>query len=320
MWASSGDTHESGGRGAGPDRIIRKARRGAKVLDAQLIMAAAAVAAGAVLLVAVVWTGQRRLIYFPLQQDVPPVATALPGATEVNFETDDGLRLGGWFLAAAGSENSATMLVFNGNAGDRSFRAPLAADFSRAGLSVLLFDYRGYGHNPGTPSEAGLLMDSRAARAYLAGRGDIDPDRIVYFGESLGAAVAVALAAEQPPAALILRSPFTSLADMGRLHYPFLPVIGFLLRDRFDSIEQITRVRCPVLIIAGDKDQIVPLAHSRRLYEAAHDPKQFELVPGADHNDPELLTGSHLIDRVVRFAAELVERDQTQLARGADVP
>ena len=126
-------------------------------------------------------------------------------------------------------------------------------------------------------------MDARAARAYLGGRGDADPDRPVYFGESLGAAVAVAFAAEQPPAALVLRSPFTSLADMGRLHYPFLPVVGFLLRDPFDSIERIRRVRCPLLIIAGEQDQVVPPAHSRRLYEAASDPKQFELIPGADH-------------------------------------
>ncbi len=285
------------------------------------MMAVAAVAAGAVLLVALIWAVQRRLIYFPLQQDVPQVATALPGATEVNFETDDGLRLGGWFQPAVGGESGAAMLVFNGNAGDRSFRAPLAAALSQAAFSVLLFDYRGYGRNPGTPTEAGLLMDARAARAYLAGRGDVDPDRIVYFGESLGAAVAVALAAKRPPAAVILRSPFTSLADMGRLHYPFLPVSGFLLRDRFDSIEQIPRVRCPVLIIAGDKDQVVPPAHSRRLYEAAHDPKQFELVPGADHNDPELLTGSRLIDRVALFAgAEIVGRDRSRLAGGADVP
>jgi uncharacterized protein len=286
------------------------------LLGTQPAIAVGAVAAGVVLLVAMLWVVQRRLIYFPLPREVVPVATALPGAVDVSFQTEDGLRLGAWFLPAAGAESGATMLIFNGNAGDRSFRAPLAAALSQAGLSVLLFDYRGYGRSPGMPSEAGLLMDARAARAYLAGRSDVDPNLLIYFGESLGAAVAVALAAEQPPAALILRSPFTSLAEMGRLHYPFLPVVSVLLRDRFASIERIPRVRCPVLVVAGELDRVVPPAYSRRLYEAASGPKQFELVQGADHNDPALLSGQRLIERVVRFAAESLGRDHWLAAGG----
>src|SRR2546425_13109948 len=147
-------------------------------------------------LLAVIWLCQRRLIYFPGSEHVPPVASILPGAEEISFDTPDGLRLKGWFAPPTATVARATVLVFNGNAGDRSFRAPLAAALNQAGLSVLLFDYRGYGRNTGTPSEAGLLMDARAARAYLGGRGDVDPDRLVYFGESLGAAVAVAFVAE----------------------------------------------------------------------------------------------------------------------------
>jgi fermentation-respiration switch protein FrsA (DUF1100 family) len=287
------------------------------LFDTRLAIAVGAVAVGVVVLVALVWVVQRRLMYFPLPQELGPVATALPGAEEVSFRTEDGLRLGGWFLPGAGGKGSrTTVLVFNGNAGDRSLRAPLAAALSQAGLSVLLFDYRGYGRNPGTPSEGGLLLDARAARAYLAGRSDVDPNLLLYFGESLGAAVAVALAAEQPPAALILRSPFTSLAELGRLHYPFLPIVSVLLRDRFDSIERIPRVRCPVLVIAGKQDRVVPPAYSRRLYEAASGPKRFDLIPGADHNDQELLTGKRLIDRVVRFAAEALGHDQGQPAGG----
>jgi fermentation-respiration switch protein FrsA (DUF1100 family) len=246
------------------------------------------------------WTLQRRLIYFPLLQDLPPVRTSLPGAEEVGFQTSDGVRLGGWFLAG-GRARGPAVLVFNGNAGDRSYRAPLAAALAQRGWSVLLFDYRGYAGNPGSPSEAGLLADAHAARAYLAGRAEVDPARIAYFGESLGAAVAVALAVEAPPAALVLRSPFTSLADMGRRHYPWLPLVDRLLRDRFPSIDQIARLRCPVLVITGGRDTIVPPEQSRRLYAAAPEPKRFVLIPGADHNDAALLAGPALLDEVAGF-------------------
>jgi fermentation-respiration switch protein FrsA (DUF1100 family) len=252
-----------------------------------------------VLVLAVIWLFQRRLIYFPLNEPVPPAASVLPTAEEISFQTEDGLPLRGWFVPALGAIRF-TVLVFNGNAGDRSYRAPLAAGLARKGLSVLLFDYRGYGGNPGNPSERGLVSDARAARAYLESRPDVDSDKIAYFGESLGAAVAVTLAVERAPAALILRSPFTSLSDMGRLHYPFLPT-GPLLRDRFDSVGRIGRVACPVLIVAGERDQIVPLGQSRRLYDAISTTGRLVVVPGADHNDYELLAGEQLIAEIARL-------------------
>ena len=258
-------------------------------------------------MLALLWLFQRRMIYFPLVQDVPPVATTLAGAEDVTFETTDGLRLRGWF-ASTGMEPRATVLVFNGNAGDRSYRAPFASAVTRVGLSVMLFDYRGYGGNPGAPSEKGLVADARAARQYIASRAEVDQGRLVYFGESLGSAVAIALAVEQPPAALVLRSPFTSLADMGRLHYPFLPT-GFLLRDRFDAIDQMPHLNCPVLVIAGDRDRIVPPEHSRRLFEAAQGSKRFVLIRGADHNDFELLAGNQLIQETTQFLREVFESD-----------
>jgi len=260
--------------------------------------------AGAVTIaLALVWVLQRRMIYFPLPQDVPHTASALERAEDVTFETADGLPLHGWFASPAQS-NGATVLIFNGNAGDRSSRAPLATALTRAGFSVLLFDYRGYGHNPGQPTEPGLVADARAARQYVSSRADVDPVRLVYFGESLGAAVAVALAVEQPPAALVLRSPFTSLADMARLQFPFLPT--FLLRDRFESLNQISRVNCPLLVITGDRDSVVPPAQSRRLYEAAPAPKRFVLIAGADHNDYELLAGQQLITEVTQFLEQVL--------------
>jgi fermentation-respiration switch protein FrsA (DUF1100 family) len=171
-------------------------------------------------------------------------------------------------------------------------------------LQALLFDYRGYGGNLGTPTEKGLSADSRAARAYLAGRRDVDASRIVYFGESLGTAVAVNLAVEHPPAALVLRSPFTSMADVGQHHYPFLPV-RLLLRDRFAAIDQIQRIRVPLLVIAGGHDRIVLVENSRRLYDAAVAPKTLLVLPDADHNDYELLAGDEMVLAIVRFLQPL---------------
>jgi uncharacterized protein len=246
-------------------------------------------------LLAVVWSQQRRLIYFPSPGPVPSAAAVLPGGRDVVLETEDGKQLGAWYFPA---EPGPAVLVFNGNAGDRSMRAPLAAALHRAGFSVLLFDYRGHGGNPGSPSEEGLAADARAAYQWLAAQPEVD--RIAYFGESLGAAVAVGLAVEHPPAALVLRSPFTSLADVAAVHYPWLPVRRLLL-DRYPSIDRIGTVRAPVLVIAGDRDDIVPASLSRRLYEAAPDPKRWLLVPGAGHNDPELLDGRQMIGEVVRF-------------------
>jgi fermentation-respiration switch protein FrsA (DUF1100 family) len=293
---------------------VRRARRRTGWLmhiDSPLIATLGTVGLVASFLTAVLWVIQRQLVYFPLARAVPPAATVLAAAEDVTLDTEDGLTLGGWFLPAAPGSNEAsvTVIIFNGNAGDRSFRAPLAQALQQARLGVLLFDYRGYGRNPGSPSEAGLLKDARAARAYLDRREVTQRERVVYFGESLGAAVAVGLAVEQPPAALILRSPFTSLAAMGRLHYPFLPVFDVLLRDRFDSLDQIRRVRCPLLVIAGDRDAIVPPAHSRRLYEAASDPTYFELIRGADHNDFELLAGTRLVELTLEFAAGALSRE-----------
>jgi fermentation-respiration switch protein FrsA (DUF1100 family) len=254
--------------------------------------------------VALVWAFQRRLIYLPTARLSDAAAAAfVPDREEVELRTADGLRLGAWFVEARRSPSRAAILVCNGNAGNRSLRAPLAAALAARGFSVLLFDYRGYGGNPGRPSEAGLIEDARAARAYLASRGDVDARRIVYFGESLGAAVAVALADERPPAALVLRSPFTSLADVGRLHYPFLPVRA-LLADRFPSVERIGRIEAPLLVLAGERDGIVPAWQSRALFQAAPEGrKRLWILDGADHNDLELLAGQRMIVEIERFLA-----------------
>jgi fermentation-respiration switch protein FrsA (DUF1100 family) len=251
--------------------------------------------------VVLLWAFQRRLLYFPAPRTVPPATSVLPGAEEVAFDTADGLRLGGWFVPGR-AEPGPAVLVCNGNGGNRSMRAPLAAALARMGLHVLVFDYRGYGGNPGHPSEEGLAADARAALGHLAGRPEVDPARVVYFGESLGAAVALRLAVERPPAALVLRSPFASLAEVGRRHYPLLPV-SLLLRDRYDSAALAGRLAAPLLVVAGGRDQIIPADHSRRLFAATPQPKRLAVLDGADHNDDELLAGPWLLAELGHFLA-----------------
>jgi uncharacterized protein len=260
---------------------------------------------GAVLaaLLALLWLTQRRMMYFP-SGDVPsPVQVGLSRAETASFATDDGLTLNGWFVPAEGASRG-TVIVFNGNAGNRAYRSDLAAQLAASGLAVLLFDYRGYGENPGSPTEEGLALDARAARRYVLSRGDVDGRRLVYFGESLGSAVAVRLAVEHPPHALILRSPFTSFVDLGRLHYPILPV-GWILRDRYPSVDRISRISCPLLVIAGSADALVPVSQSRRLFEAALEPKRLEIVEGADHNDEVLVAGPRVVGAVTAFVRGL---------------
>jgi fermentation-respiration switch protein FrsA (DUF1100 family) len=247
---------------------------------------------------AVIWFGQRGLIYFPDGQAPAPAAFGLPDAEPQTVDTEDGLTLGGWFLPARARDTGYTVIIFNGNAGHRGYRAGLAAQLAARGVSVFLFDYRGYGGNPGLPSETGLSRDARAALAYLGRRPGVDLTRIVFFGESLGAAVAVRLALEYPPAALILRSPFSSMAAIGSFHYPILPV-RLLLRDRYPTIDLIPKITSPLLIVAGDADRIVPLADTQELFDAAPQPKRLVVIPGADHNDEALCEGPALVRAVM---------------------
>ena len=258
----------------------------------------------ACLVLAAFWLGQRRLMYFPSREMTSPAAVGLKDAEAVTFSGEDTPTLHGWFVPSGRATTGFTAIVFNGNAGNRSHRSDIAQAFRAIGVSVLLFDYRGYGDNDGTPTETGLAADARAARAYLATRRDVDPKRVIYFGESLGTAVATRLASEHPPAALVLRSPFNTMAEVGRVHYPWLPV-GLLLRDRYASADYIQRVRSPLLVIAGDRDSIVPMSQSQRLYDAAVEPKTLVVIKGADHNDEALFGGAEMMRAIGRFLTQV---------------
>lgn len=252
-------------------------------------------------LLAVVWLGQRRLIYLPYPSRVPPVAEVLPGARAVELATSDGLVLGGWLVPPRAGDRDLTVLVAPGNAGNRSLRVPLAIALADEGFAVLLFDYRGYGGNPGKPTEAGLARDVRAAQRYLVEVAGVPEDRIIYFGESLGAAVVTELAVEVPPAGLVLRSPFTELAAVGAVHYPFLPVRA-MLWDRYRLAERIATLPVPAAVVYGDADSVVPPGQSRRVADLATSPVQITVVAGADHNDPALSSGPAVVAAVVAVA------------------
>lgn len=267
-----------------------------------LVWGAGGAVAVVLLVLTLAYVFQRRLIYLPSTDQVPRAATVLSGARDVRLTTLDGLTLGAWFVPAAGRDLGYTVLVANGNGGDRSIRADLAAALRDRGLSVLLFDYRGYGGNPGDPSAAGLALDVRAARAYLVDDLRISQQRLIYYGESLGGGVVTELALEHPPAGLLLRSPFTELADTAAEHYPFLPV-RLLLKDRFPVVEHVRRIRVPTTVVYGAADSIVPPAQSRAVAAAAAGPVTTVEVPGADHNDPVLLAGSRLVGAVVGLAS-----------------
>jgi alpha-beta hydrolase superfamily lysophospholipase len=253
------------------------------------------------LLLATLWFFQRRLIYLPSTDSVPPAAEMLSGARDVQLRTSDGLRLGAWFVPAEQPDRGQAVLVANGNAGNRAHRAPLARALADRGFAVLLFDYRGYGGNSGAPTERGLARDVRAAHRYLVEEAGFPSDRLVYFGESLGAAVVTELATEHPPAGLLLRSPFVDLASVGRVHYPFLPVRA-LLKDRYPLADQLATVPVPVTVVYGTNDSIIPPRQSRAVGEAALGSTRVVAVDGADHNDRVLLDGDELVSSIVELA------------------
>ena len=268
-----------------------------------MVLFASVVVAVVLLVVLSSWAFQRRLIYLPSTGAVPSAATMLVGARDVQLTTSDGLRLGAWFIPASRPAGTFTVLVANGNAGDRSLRAPLARALADQGFGVLLFDYRGYGGNPGSPSEEGLARDVRAARHFLIDEG-VPGNRLLYYGESLGAAVVAELATEHAPAGLVLRSPFSDLASVGQIHCPFVPVRA-LLKDRFPVAEYLARVAVPITVVYGTADSIVPPEESRRSVATARGPTRLIAVEGADHNDPALLNGDVLVQAVMELANEI---------------
>ncbi len=237
--------------------------------------------AGYAVLLGGLYLAQRRLIYFP-DAEIPDRARA--GATmmeDVRLATADGLDLLAWYAPARGG--MPTIVVFHGNAGHIGHRFDKLRFLIDAGHGLLLVEYRGYGGNPGSPTEDGLYADADAALAFLAGRA-VPSERTVLYGESLGSGLAVEAARRTRVGAVILEAPFTSVADVAAAIYWYVPARRLVL-DRFDSTAKIAAIGCPLLILHGERDNVVPARYGRALHEAAREPKELWIAPEGDHND-----------------------------------
>ena len=224
---------------------------------------------------------QRQLLYFPDRNRPELFGLEQLGVREITLSTEDGLSLLSWYLPARPGQ--PVIAYFHGNGGHIGYRAERLLRFAREGFGVLMAEYRGYGSNPGTPSEIGFYADGRAALSFLEREG-VALNRLVLYGESLGSGVAVELAAQHEVAALILEAPPTSVAEVAQCHFPYVPAAR-LVTDRFDSLSRIGKVRAPILILHGDSDRVVPMRFGRALFDAAPEPKEGWFAPGAGHED-----------------------------------
>jgi uncharacterized protein len=275
---------------------------------------------------------QRELMYVPTHAKALPVSLAgVPsgGGEDITYRTADGLELHGWHLLPAGMrattkaefDRSLTqgsqfvVLFFAGNGGNRQHRDLDFQVLTRLPTHVIAFDYRGYGENPGQPSEAKFAEDAHAAWKYVTGTRSVSADRVLIYGESLGGGVATRLAAElcqakTPPGGLILCSTFSSMVDAASYHYPWLPV-RLVLKDRYPSEKRIGHVTVPLLMLHGQKDVVVPYALGQRLFlnaPAKSDsgiPKTFVELPRANHNDIILTDQKRYEEGLEKFVRSL---------------
>jgi len=246
---------------------------------------------------------QDRLLYYPLREIAATPAAAGLDFEEVRFQARDGTALHGWYVPAADAR--ATLLFCHGNAGNISHRLDSILIFNRLGLNVFIFDYRGYGLSGGRPGEKGIELDAHAAWRWLVEGRHSDPSRLIVFGRSLGGAVAAGLAGTRRCGAVILESVFTSYPDMGRVHYPWLPV-RLIARYRYAAIEKVSRFTVPALIVHSPEDEIVPFGHGRALFGACPEPKYFLEIRGG-HNDGFLLSGAVYVQGIDRFIKSVLD-------------
>jgi fermentation-respiration switch protein FrsA (DUF1100 family) len=250
---------------------------------------------------------ESRLIYFPGQQQtlIPPPAWLNLPVQRAEIPTEDGITLVSWVIPTATHPAGFWLLICHGNAGNISdFDRPVHyAGLQRLGLNLLAFDYRGYGESGGAPSEEGLYRDVRAAYRYLREKQGVPADRIVVFGHSLGSAVAIDLVSRVPAAALIVEGAFTSAIDRGQELYPFIPV-RWIAASRFGSLEKMAEIKVPKLFLHASGDEVIPIGHGRRLFEAAPPPKTFVELQGG-HGDAFDVDSANYFGTIAQFLTSL---------------
>lgn len=233
--------------------------------------------------VTALWALQRDLMYFPnrLPRVPPSTYPMLDGVTEVMLTTADGVELAAWYAPAPPAQ--PTVVLFHGNGGSLRAERYRLRHFIDAQMGVMLLSYRGYSGNGGTPTEEGLYGDGRAALDWLQANG-VDAKSMVLYGISLGTGVATKMAAERDVAAVVLEAPYTSTVDVAAFRFPIVPV-GWLMRDRFESLARIRAITEPLLVMHGDDDQVIPQRFGLQLFDAANEPKEGFWPTGVGHND-----------------------------------
>lgn len=265
------------------------------------------IAGGYVALIGLLYLLQEKLIYHPSSRMAEDPSSQGLYWEDVYFETSDGYALNGWYIP---HDNSKHIVIFShGNAGNISNRVYFLNLMHQAGISVFIYDYRGYGLSEGTPNEKGLYKDLQAARSYLINNKGYKPSQIVLFGRSLGGPVSAYVAGEKEVGGVVLESTFTSAPDLATEIYPFVP--PGLARMNFSTLEYLNRINVPVLVMHSRNDEIIGYHHGEKLYEAANDPRRFEELHGG-HNNNFIDSGETYFNAWKEFLSALSEGDKLQ--------
>ena len=278
-----------------------------RTLTKRLLLACLlSVVAAAILVVRQFGLLDSKVIFFPMKEFAHTPSDMGLYYHDVWLTAADGTKLHGWYVPGTGDY---TLLWFHGNAGNISHRVDNMLLFNRRlGVNTLIIDYRGYGRSEGKPSERGMYADAEAALEYLRDRYHVDDDRLIFFGRSLGCAVAVEMATRHEVRGVILESPFTSIEAIARVAQPkplsFLPlhpIVMWLLKSRFDSLSKMGDVEIPLLILHGRQDDIIAIDMAEELFAAANEPKRFYTIEDAGHNDTYLTGGEGYFEALRGF-------------------
>lgn len=240
---------------------------------------------------------QNKLLFYPSRNLEAPPKVQVPAVDRVEFNAPDGVKLVSWWLPP--KPGRPTVLFFQGNAGNIGDRSDRLLDCQDQGWGLLLLGYRGYGSSAGSPDEDGINRDARTALEWLRKRPEVEPKKIVYYGESLGCAFALELAVAEPPACLVLEAPFRSLKAIAAVHYPWLPT-SILVRGSMDNIGNAPKLKCPLFVAHGTRDEVVPFAQGKSVFDAAPQPKTFYELK-SKHNDISEFGGKEYRAAVAEF-------------------